>query len=94
MTEPRMSDAEYAAYKPYVEEILALYQQQISRNPDPKVLEAAWRIGLMTVLVDVIRGFNLLPDQLTDYVNRVCAQLFNDTVTAVRNWDASGPPRP
>lgn len=93
MREPRMNDAEYEAYKPYLEEVIALVNQHISRKPDPKVLEAAWRMGYMTVLTALVRGWGMLPDEMDNYLRRVCTALIEDTQTAVRDWDTGGPPR-
>ena len=91
MADQPMSDADYAAYQPYVEEIIALINQQIRRHPDPKVLEAAWRVGFVTVLTEMVRGYRLLPDQVERYLSRVCEVVIADTWANVRNWDAAGP---
>jgi hypothetical protein len=93
MADARMPEEEYAAYKPYLDELLALYHQQIQRHPDPKVLEAAWRVCYMSVLTDIIRGFRLLPDQIEDYLSRICGQLIEDTKANIRDWDTKGPGR-
>ena len=93
MAEPRMSDTEYAAYKPYVEELLTLLDRQIRQHPDPKVLAEAWRIGYMSALVAVIRASRLLPADIDDFLSRVCTHLVTDTKQSVHNWDAEGPGR-
>jgi hypothetical protein len=94
MANQRMSDEEYAAYQPYVEEIIALVNQHISRHPDPQVLGDAWRIGYITVLTAVVRAYRMLPDQIESYLHRSVEALLEDTQTSIRNWDAEGPPRP
>ena len=93
MADQRMSHAEYAAYQPYVEEIIALVNQHISRHPDPTILSDAWRIGYMTVLTEVVRAYRLLPDQRDSYLQRSLEALIEDTQTCIRNWDREGPPR-
>jgi hypothetical protein len=93
MATPRMSDEEYAAYQPYVEEIIALVNQHISRHPDPQVLGDAWRIGYMTVLTAVVRAYRLLPDERDSYLQRSLSTLMEDALTSIRNWDTAGPPR-
>jgi hypothetical protein len=93
MTEPRMNDAEYAAYKPCLDEVIALVNQQIRRHPDPKVMEASWRMGYMTVLVQLVRGWRMLPDERDSYIRRCTEALVADTIQAVRDWDTEGPPR-
>jgi hypothetical protein len=93
MADQRMSHAEYAAYQPYVEEIIALVNQHISRHPDPEILSDAWRIGYMTVLTEVVRAYRLLPDQRDSYLQRSLEALMEDTQTCIRNWDREGPPR-
>lgn len=93
MTVPRMSHAEYAAYQPYVEEILALVNQHISRHPEPQILGDAWRIGYVTALTAVVRAYRLLPDQIEDYLQRSLAAVMEETQTSLRNWDTDGPPR-
>jgi hypothetical protein len=94
MADPRMSDAAYEAYKPYVEEILDLINQHIRRRPEPQMLGDAWRVGLVTVLTEVIRAYRLLPGELDDYLQRVCGTIIENTKIAVRNWDEAGPQRP
>jgi hypothetical protein len=93
MDAPRISDAESAKYQPYVEEIIALVNQQIERRPDPQVLGDAWRIGYMTVLTAVVWAYRLLPDERDSYLYRSVEALLEDTQMCIRNWDREGPPR-
>ena len=93
MADQRMSDADYAAYKPYAEEIIALVNQHIARRPNPLVLDAAWRVGYVTVLSEIVRGYHLVPDQIESYLNRVCAEVIAETQASVRHWDIDGPKR-
>ena len=91
MATPRMGDADYAVHKPYVEEILTLINQHIRRHPDPNVLEAAWRVGYLTILTEIVRVTRLVPDQVEDYLSRVLAALHEEVLGNVRQWDADGP---
>jgi len=93
MDAPRLSDAEYAKYQPYVEEIIALVNQHIDRQPNPQILGDAWRIGYMTVLTAVVRAYRLLPDERDSYLQRSLSTLMEDTLTNIRNWDTEDPPR-
>ena len=91
MAEQPGSDTAYAAYEPYVEEILDLYHQQIRRNPHPHVLQEAWRIGFVTLLVDLICGLHMLPEDMDQFLAQICAEITADTRKRVRGWDDHGP---
>ena len=93
MTEPRMSDADYARYKPYVDEVIDLFNHQLRRCRDPQLLTDVWRIGLITALTEAVRAYNLLPVDMDNYLHRVCEDIIEGTKHAVRNWDERGPRR-
>jgi hypothetical protein len=94
MADPRMRNEAYAAYKPYLEEIIDLVNQHIRRRPDPRLLADAWRTGFITVLTEVVRAYQLLPADIDNYLHRVCADIIDGTKTMVRNWDEAGPHHP
>ena len=94
MADHPSSNEAYEAYKPYIEEILALYHEQIRRKPQPHVMQEAWRVGFVTLLVDLIRGWHMLPEDMEEYLAQICKEITADTIIAVRNWDESGPRHP
>ena len=51
-----MDEQTASSIEPYSDEIIALLNQHISRHPDLRVLEVAWRIGFATLLAEIVRG--------------------------------------
>jgi hypothetical protein len=79
-----------APYQPYADEVIHLLNAHIARRPDPTKLEAAWRMGLATLLAEIVRGYKMFPEDRDAYLDRVCAGLREGTEELLRRGDASG----
>jgi len=85
-----MDEQTASSIEPYSDEIIALLNQHISRHPDLRVLEVAWRIGFATLLAEIVRGSRMLPADVEAFLERICTELRTATTELVRRGDASG----
>ena len=88
-------DDNTAVYEACLDEIHALIDQQIHRQPmNPKLYGELWRSSFAAIIASVIRKEGMLPSEIDAYLRLTFDRIRTDVLETVREWDEHSPTPP